>query len=136
MTNPLSKFETTGTNGIRDLPDPADITPEMVDRYIRQGSRLRSQAIYSFLGSLFRWRRGARHVAEAQATPAAGPSVQPEPQPLLNALSAMRSAMEVLRDVPELSKRDRIRFADMALTEEARVERMLNELLNRRAGTV
>ncbi|MEL7469740.1 MAG: hypothetical protein AAFN27_14890 [Pseudomonadota bacterium] len=53
-------------------------------------------------------------------------------QTLLNALAAMRSSMEILRDTPDITPDQRTMFAGIALTEEARVERLLHELMAER----
>ncbi len=95
-----------------------------IDKYIQRGHELRSQAIRRTFGALL-----GRVVPSAPKISAEQPRER-----LLNAVTAIRSSLEVLRDAPDISEEDRARFVKSALHEEARLERMINEVFRTRAG--
>ena len=105
------------------IPRPQPIGFDEIDRYVAIGNRMRAQAfasafraLWRALGAPFRGRR-----------PVEGPL-----EPFANSLAAIRSAAELMRDIPDLDARDRTRFAEILLREEARLERLLADL--RRGG--
>lgn len=104
---------------VDDLPE---ITPEMVAFYIQRGKTMRSQYILAALRGLFKRSETTSDVPVTSQPASAS-------QTLLNALAAMRSSMEVLRDTPDISEQDRVRFARNALSEEARAERILKDMI-------
>ncbi|MEM9735014.1 MAG: hypothetical protein AAF908_00215 [Pseudomonadota bacterium] len=57
------------------------------------------------------------------------PSRGPLSEDILNALTAIRSSAEVLRDFPEIDPRQQRRFVEIVLAEEARLEALMPGLM-------
>ena len=121
------------------LGERPDITPETIDFYVRRGNRLRAQAIGATFSRLFRLGSFKSGSGKAPArVPRVKTSVETQTmtvaghtqQHLANALAGLRSSLEILRDNPEISESERVRFARAALRDEARIEFILADLMN------
>lgn len=91
-------------------------TQREIELYIAAGNRLRSRMIADATGRFWRWM--------TRPFRSAPPADQVEPA--ANALAAIRSAVEILRDTPDLDARERRRFTEIILCEETRLESMLD----------
>ena len=100
-----------------------EITPEVIDYYIRYGNHLRAATMAAMLAGLGRriarlWGGGA----DAQ------PAEQTTAERFANGLAAIRSSAEILRDTPDLAATERARFVAIVLEEERRLARALDSL--------
>lgn len=113
-----------------------EITPEMVDFYVRHGRRLQARAIqaairrgWSALGAL----RARRDTVAGDAARTVAHDADPRPGDLAetarNALAAIRSSAELLRE-DGIAPAERSRFADIVLIEERRLGALLARLLD------
>ena len=107
------------------------VSPEMIDQYVRLGYQLRSKAVTEMSQRLTR-RIGAFFRRGPEKAPEAG---EDDPQGLLahhliTPLSAIRSSAEILRDNPGIDSRERQRFVDIVLAEEARLESLLSRMIS------
>lgn len=140
-------------NDNRNTVSGVEITQEDIDRYVRIGDRLRSEAMAAAALSVARWcrrrllfeRDATRSAArseipsEAASAPPPAPSPQPSASPqgavsakllhrFATSLTAIRSSGEVLQDTADLTDLDRARFVQIILSEEARLESLLSQL--------
>ena len=120
----MSSLHTTTTDdqsSERGLPAPRVPTEIEIARAVAAGQRLRAEVL----------RGGIRRLGLVLLAPfrRSRPVERPD-EPVANALAAIRSAAEVIRDTPDLDVRDRKRFADMVLSEEARLETLLGKWRN------
>lgn len=122
-----SRTKSTQQNPTGTAPvDFSEITPELVDSYVRYGKHLRS----AMVGAMFAraWSAVAQIWRPAQAAPAIRPETVAER--FANGLAAIRSSAELLRDDAKLTEAERARFVRVVLEEELRLERLLRELPN------
>lgn len=108
---------------------------EEIEWHMRNGRRLRAEAIAATFGGLFRrlGREAVRPFA-SRAVPTPDPRGQggvadaafaEAATPLRSPLMAIRSSAEILRDNPDLTPAQRARFVEILLAEEQRLERMI-----------
>lgn len=95
---------------------PALPTQREIDRYIAEGTRIKSEMIVGGLSRFWRW-----IVSQFRKAPAAE-----QAEPVANSLAAIRSAVEILRDTPDLDPCERNRFIEIVLREERRLEALLD----------
>ena len=100
------------------FPAPAVPTSEEIARAIASGNRLRAHALGDAIRRL--WHSVTAPFDRSR------PKERPD-EPVANALAAIRSAAELMRDNPDLDASDRTRFVNMVLREEARLETMLDK---------
>jgi nitrogen-specific signal transduction histidine kinase len=119
---------------LHSLPE---ITPEMVDFYVRRGKRLQSRAIREAI------RRGWSALTAAPSARREAPGgrvAEPESQAAdqrpwelaenaRNALAAIRSSAELLRE-DGIAPAERSRFAEIVLAEERRLGALLGQLVD------
>ena len=103
------------------------ITPEMVDYYVRYGQRLRSAMIAMAISRA--WASIAR-LWRAPAMESVRP-IEMKAERFANSLAAIRSSAESLRDAKDMSEVERARFVRIVLEEEFRLEQMLSETVRR-----
>ena len=111
------------SNPVRRLTPDVQMTPELMDSYIRRGRRLRAEAFSEFLNGLFSRTPEPAKAPDLQST-------ETDPGKFKNSLTAIRCAAELLRDNPGIALAERQRFIDIVLTEEARLERLVGRGLN------
>ncbi len=111
------------------VPDTVELTPELVDYYIRYGNRLRSAVIAAMAARAWHAVAGIwRPAGAGDARP-----VETVAERFANSLAAIRSSAEHLRDAPDLTEAEHDRFVRIVLEEEIRLEQMLAELRTSRA---
>ena len=99
---------------------PPEITQEMIDHYVRVGNRMRSDMIIGAFAGI------GRLIAAPFRDPVPGSEALAER--IATSLTAIRCSAELLRDAPELPEQDRSRHARIVLAEEARLEKLVDEL--------
>lgn len=117
------------SNKIKSEPGYVTIAPGEIEHYIREGDRLRSEAISAFLRSIFTLRK--ENASAPRPTPVVPQTMDLRAKVLhgfTSSLAAIRSAGEVLRDERNLTDLDRARFTQIILNEEARLESLLPQL--------
>ena len=93
-----------------------------IEHDIDVGNRMRSRMLVRAVTRFWRW-----------ITMPFRPVPSPDQiEPAANALAAIRSAVEILRDTPDLDARERRRFAEIILHEEGRLEALLDDWRGRR----
>ncbi|MFK7943961.1 MAG: hypothetical protein AB8B85_13750 [Paracoccaceae bacterium] len=117
---------------ITSAPAFEQITPEMIDYYIKYGNHLRAATLASYTKML--GDRIARLWGGGQVTPK--PASETVSDRFANSLTAIRSSAEILRDTPELDAPERARFVAIVLEEERRLARALDALPGLPAQTV
>lgn len=102
-------------------------TPEEIERHVRNGRRLRAEAITATIRGMAGWLlsgpRGA--VADVPARLEENGELPERATPLRSPLMAIRSSAEILRDNPDLTPAQRARFVEILLAEEQRLERLI-----------
>lgn len=111
---PTTKKQSAAIKAVVEAEYP---TQAQIDRAIRRAHRLRARAT----SSLFR-RFGAWLRSSGAALAGRRPTADRPAEASLNALAALRSSAEILRDNPDLDRAQRGRLVDIVLAEEAKLE--------------
>lgn len=109
-------------------PDVPDITPELIDAYIRRGREMQAEELRRLLRGLGLRLRALVRAARRRPSPAAAVLAEVAGD-LGPRLTSIRSSAELLRDHPDIDPDARSRAVETVLAEEARIERVVAGML-------